>query len=46
MEEVEPKVNRRRKNREAHLTDEEDELEDLDDFGDMDSDCDSEETEK
>ncbi|XP_017307285.1 uncharacterized protein C9orf85 homolog [Ictalurus punctatus] len=43
VEEEEPKGNRRRKKRDAHRTDEED---DLDDLGEMDSDCDSEETEK
>ncbi|KAI5625257.1 hypothetical protein C0J50_15116 [Silurus asotus] len=43
MEEEEPKGNRRRKKRDAHEPDEED---DLDDFGDLDSDCESEETEK
>ncbi|KAK3538710.1 hypothetical protein QTP86_014307 [Hemibagrus guttatus] len=46
VEEEEPKGNRRRKKRDAHHTDEEDEPNDLDDFGDMDSNCDSEDTEK
>ncbi|KAF7687628.1 uncharacterized protein C9orf85 homolog [Silurus meridionalis] len=43
MEEEEPKGNRRRKKGDAHEPDEED---DLDDFGELDSDCESEETEK
>ncbi|XP_026795446.2 uncharacterized protein C9orf85 homolog [Pangasianodon hypophthalmus] len=46
VEEEEPKGNRRRKKRGANQTDEEDEFDDLDDYGEMDSDCDSEETEK
>ncbi|XP_060763590.1 uncharacterized protein C9orf85 homolog [Neoarius graeffei] len=43
VEEEETKANRRRKKGNVHQTDEEDEL---DDFGEMDSDCDSEEMEK
>ncbi|KAM9447148.1 uncharacterized protein C9orf85 homolog [Clarias gariepinus] len=42
-EEEETKRNRRRKKQDNNETDDED---DLDDFGEMDSDCDSEETEK
>lgn len=41
MEEEEPKGNRRKK-RDIHQGEEEDELYDSDDLGEMDSDCDSE----